>query len=339
TVPPRAANAPDPVSNAGEVFKVPKAAPPVEDPGRATERRRTRGWLALLLLVLLVFAAAVAALRLGLLDDFIDRWVPDLSIADAPAGVSSFVAQPVPPAASTDRASKVSSRREDAPAQPVAVEEEEPVERAAATKETKSAQAPPAAMAKLKVVSIPTGAFVSVNGKGAGRTPLELEHEVGSELWIFSKARGFLGRRERVVVQAGQEPVKMVLLPLPYVIEVVTDPPGAQVRVTDAGEFVSPGTLDLGVASRSRKIVISKDGYKTVTKSVTRASFIEEPRSMKASISVALEPEGASRPRQGNEDEASAGPAAVEPVPGAEESAPQAAEPPPVSNETPAAAP
>ena len=340
TVPPRAANVPDPVSDRGELFKVPKAAPPVDDPVRAIERQRTRGWLALLLLVLLSFAAAVAGLRLGLLDSFIDRWVPDLSVADTPAGVSSFIAEPSMPMASEDGASRVPGAQQDAPSQPVAAEQAEPVAQAAAPQEAESVQAPPAATAKLKVISVPTGAFISVNGKAAGRTPLELEHAVGTELSIFSKARGFLARREKVVVQAGQEPVKLVLLPLPYVIEVATDPPGARVEVSDAGELVSPGKLDIGVASSSRSVVISKDGYKTVTKSVSRASFVEEPRRMKAAISVTLEPEGTSRSPQGNEENgASAGPTAPEAGAGVEESAPQAVEPPPIPSETPAAAP
>ncbi|HSN84604.1 MAG TPA: TIGR02266 family protein [Polyangiales bacterium] len=340
TVPPRAANAPDPVSDPGEVFKVPKAAPPVEDPVRARERQRTRGWLALLLLMLLLLTAAVAALRFGLLDELIDRWVPDLSVADAPAGVSSFVAQPSRLMASEDGAARVADAKQDAPPQPVAAEQAEPVARAAAPQEAGSAQAPAAATAKLKVTSVPTGAFVSVNGKSAGRTPLELEHAIGSELSIFSKARGFLARREKVVVQAGQEPVKLVLLPLPYVIEVTTDPPGARVEVSDAGEFVSPGKLDVGVASSSRSVVISKDGYKTVRKSVTRASFVEEPRRMKAAISVALEPEGTAKSRPSHEEnDAPAEPKAPQAGASVEASSPQAEPPPPVPSETPAAAP
>ncbi|HSN82728.1 MAG TPA: hypothetical protein VLS88_09140, partial [Polyangiales bacterium] len=116
---------------------------------------------------------------------------------------------------------------------------------------------------------------------------------------------------------------------------------GARVEVSDAGEFVSPGKLDVGVASSSRSVVISKDGYKTVRKSVTRASFVEEPRRMKAAISVTLEPEGTAKSRQGNE-ESDVPAEATAPEAGAsvEASAPEPAEPPsPVPSETPAAAP
>ena len=42
--------------------------------------------------------------------------------------------------------------------------------------------------------------------------------------------------------------------------------------------------------------MVSKDGYKTVTKSVTRADFVEETRRMAAAINVALQKDGAAAP-------------------------------------------
>ena len=68
----------------------------------------------------------------------------------------------------------------------------------------------------------PCGDLVSVNGKGEGRTPLELEYEVGTKVSFFSKARGYLARRHHISVGAEQETVSLWLAPLPYVVEVVT---------------------------------------------------------------------------------------------------------------------
>jgi hypothetical protein len=98
--------------------------------------------------------------------------------------------------------------------EPVAADEAQPSEQA----EPKVAPvaAEDAGIVKFQVVSRPTGAFVSVNGKGAGRTPLELEYEVGTKLSLFSKARGYLARRQLITVEVDQAPVKLVLSPLPW---------------------------------------------------------------------------------------------------------------------------
>ncbi|MBW2213463.1 MAG: hypothetical protein JRF48_03335 [Deltaproteobacteria bacterium] len=47
-----------------------------------------------------------------------------------------------------------------------------------------------------------------------------------------------------------------------------------------------------------RKIVVSKDGYKTASKSVTRTDFIEETRRMAATVSITLQEDGAAEPTQ-----------------------------------------
>jgi hypothetical protein len=143
----------------------------------------------------------------------------------------------------------------------------------------------------VKVVSIPSGAFVSINGKGAGRTPLSLQYEAGTKLSLFSKARGFSARRQQVTVEAGQPQVKLVLSPLPYVVEVVTDPVGARASAVGGGQVTTPGQLTFRTMPGSRNIVISKDGYTTVSKSVSRSSFVEEKTRMATSVRVTLSKE------------------------------------------------
>lgn len=298
TVPPRAATAPDPTSSADQVFQVPKAAPAVADPVKAAKRRRTRGWLVVLLLVLLSMTAAVAALRLGLLDGVLAQLIPGFGASaaiDGSPALGGIPAEPVRPSADSAAQPRETGTPSEAIGQPVPGEQDEAPKQATTAAKAASDAAPQARMAKLRVLSVPSGAFVSVDGKAAGRTPLDLEYEVGREVSIFSKARGFLARRQKVVMQSGQEPLKLVLPALPYVVDVVTNPPGARVTAVGGGEGVTPVALEINSMSRSRKVVISKEGYKTVTKSLTRRSFVEEPRRMTAKISVTLEPEGAPR--------------------------------------------
>jgi hypothetical protein len=159
--------------------------------------------------------------------------------------------------------------------------------------EATSAAAPAPGLAKFQVVSRPSGAFVSVNGKGVGRTPLELEYEVGTKVSFFSKARGYLARRHQITVGAEQGTVSLWLAPLPYVVEVVTSPAGARASAVGGGETNTPGSLRFKSMPASRTILVSKDGYKTASQSVSRADFIEETRRMAATINVTLLQEAA----------------------------------------------
>jgi len=199
----------------------------------------------------------------------------------------------------------------------------EPTAAEAAPIEAAPIEAAAAGMVKFQVLSSPSGAFVSVNGKGAGRTPLELEYEVGTKLSLFSKARGHLGRRQRITVGAGQEPVDLRLAPLRYVVQVVSNPAGARASAVGGGEATTPGALQFKSMSGSRNIVVSKDGYKTASKSVTRADFVEETRRMVASINVTLQQDGAAEPAQAAPSTEMAAPPPIE----VEAEAP--AEPPP----------
>jgi hypothetical protein len=286
----------------------------------------------LLLFGLLLCAGGVAAWQFGFADDLIDLVAPYLGQSkesvEAPAQAAA-----VP----TVQAEEANAQAESA---------QEAVDAAAGAESDVKAtpvEAADAGMMKFQVVSRPVGAFVSVNGKGVGRTPLELEYEVGTKLSVFSKARGYLARRQQVTVQADQASVNLVLAPLPYVVQVVTNPAGARASAVGGGEVVTPGALRFKSLAGSRKIVVSMDGYKTVSQSVTRADFIEEPRQMTASVNASLAKDEASEPTEPAET-VTPPPAPAEPPPSevkaeAEpplepEAGPEAAEEAPAPSET-----
>ena len=339
---------PDPVPGAvpeapgipAEAFKLPRANEPAWTMRPAEPESETRGWFAALLLALLVVAAGIASWQLGLADPLIAK----LGGSDAPVSKPSQpaalpVAEPTAGAAATAEAEAEPST--DVPA---AADESEP---------TLADQAD-GPLVKFEVVSAPTGAFISVNGKGVGRTPLELEYPVGTKLSIFSKARGHLARRQKITVEADQPKVEFALSTLPFVVDIITNPLGASASAAGGGATTTPGSLKFKSMSASRRVVIAKDGYKTVTKSVSRSNFIEEPRRMVATISVALKPDGSkpaapstpassdAEPALEPEPEAKAAPPAEEAAPGpTEEPAPAApqAEPTPPSEPSAAEAP
>ncbi len=120
-----------------------------------------------------------------------------------------------------------------------------------------------------------------------------VEHEVGTKLSIYSKLRGYLGQRQKIEVAAGQESLTMKLVPLPYVVQVVTEPAGAMASAVGGGVVVTPGDLEFKSMPKSRRIVFSMNGYETANKFVTRASFTEETRRMFTTVEVTLRKEGA----------------------------------------------
>jgi uncharacterized protein (TIGR02266 family) len=311
TVPPPGASVPEAPGIPAEAFKLPRAAEPVWTTRPTPEKKKSRGWMLLLLFGLLLCAGAVAAWQLGLADDLIDLAAPYLGQSEEPVEAPAQ-----PEAVPTVQAEEASTEAESAQ-EVVDAAEAEPVERAEPAVEATPVDAADTGMVKFQVMSRPVSAFVSVNGKGVGRTPLELEYEVGTKLSLFSKARGYLARRQRVTVQADQASVNLVLAPLPYVVQVVTNPAGARASAVGGGEVVTPGALRFKSLARSRKIVVSMDGYKTVSQSVTRADFIEEPRQMTASVNVSLAKDGATEPTEPTEpaETVAPPPAPAEPPP------------------------
>jgi hypothetical protein len=206
------------------------------------------------------------------------------------------VAEPVAaPVIKPEEAAAQAPGSQEAPAEGAADEAqanaEAPAE--AAPAEAAPSEAADTGMMKFAVVSEPPGAFVSVNGKRAGRTPLEIEHELGTKLSIYMKVRGYLGQRQQLEVAAGQEPVSFQLVPLPYVLEVVTSPAGAMASAVGGGVVTTPGELQFKSMPRSRRVVISMEGYETANASVLRRSFTEETGRMFGTLNVTLQKEGA----------------------------------------------
>ena len=274
-VPPPGAPVPDAPGIPAEAFKVPQAPQPVWTMRPTPEKPRSRGWMLSLLFALFVVTGALAAWQLGLMDGWTD---------------------PAAPAVQPEEVRVEPQPTEEA----IAVDEVEPEQASEPTVDVEVApvEAVETSIVKFEVLSRPVGAFVTVDGKAVGRTPLELEYEAGTKLALFSKARGYLPRRQRITVEADQAPVKLWLAPLPYVVQVVSKPAGASASAVGGGEVTTPGALRFKSMSGPREIVVSMDGYKTVTKSVAREDFTEETRRMAATINVTLRKDGAAEPTQ-----------------------------------------
>jgi len=292
TVPPPAEPMPEAPGIPAEAFQVPKASTPAWTTRPTPQKKGPRVWMFLLVFMLVLAGGAGAAWQLGYADDLMALAAPYLGQSEEVVAAPSRGAQPVAvPTPQPEEPSGAAQADEEV----IAAEDAEPAEAAA---EAAPVEAAATGMVKFQVLSRPSGAFVSVGGKGVGRTPLELEYEVGSKVSFFSKARGYLARRHRITVGADQGPVNLWLTPLPYVVQVVTNPAGATASAVGGGEASTPGSLQFKSMSGSRTIVVSKDGYKTVSTSVSRADFVEETRRMAASVNVTLQKDGAAEAEQ-----------------------------------------
>jgi uncharacterized protein (TIGR02266 family) len=295
-----------------EAFKVPQATEPVWTT-RPTPPKKARPVLLFVLFAALVVAGvAVAAWQAGFVDQVIASLVPE----KAPPAQPKRAAKPAPAPAVMDQEPLAEApAAEEAPAEEVAAADAEPVVAEAASAEAKPVEAVDSGTMKFQVLTKPAGAFVTVNGKRVGRTPVDLEHEVGSKLSIYTKIRGYLGRRQQLVVAEGQQAVELALVPLPYVVEVLSSPSGATASSVGGGVTDTPGELRFRSMPRSRKIVVLKEGYESATAFVKRAAFTEETQRMFATVNVSLQEKGAA-------------PSASEPTPSESEAeVPKATEP------------
>ena len=314
TVPPKASAlprgaVPDAPGIPNEAFRVPQAPAPVGSQPPAKTTTGSRPVVLLVLFALLLATAGTALWQLGLTEELANLVAPVLGQSEEPV-VSA--PRSVPNAAPTPAPAEPSAPAED-PASATGSEEAAEVAADSAPSAPASPASPATAgLVKFRIVSVPSGAFVSINRKGAGRTPVDVEYQPGTRLSIYSKARGHLARRHRMTVEAGQPEVKLVLSPLPWVVEIESAPSGASASAVGGGQTTTPGTLTFRSMGGSRKIVVSKDGYGTATKSVTRLNFVEEKSRMAASVRVTLEKEGSAAPAEA--PEASVKPAEPEPA-------------------------
>ncbi len=300
TVPPGSAPEPS-ASTPVEAFKAPPRPPKAAGiEFRATKKRRSALPALFLLFLLLLVGGGAAAWQLGLLDqvpglEVIEGWLPRPVAPSVAAPVKvpqpEPVEQPTPAAPAAAEAATAETDVADSAGEEDPSDALEAPETALPGKAAAPSEPVDSGMVKLRIVSEPAGAFVSINGRRLGRTPVEVEYEVGTRLKLFSKLRGYLARRQGMTVQAAQTEVKLVLTPLTYVVRVVTDPPGAGVSAVGGGATTTPGELTFKSFPTSRKVVIAKDGYKTANATVKRSAFVEETSRMFASLRVKLEPE------------------------------------------------
>ena len=319
---------PDAPGIPSEAFKVSQAPEPVWTMSPTPEKQARPGLVILLIGMLVVAGASVAAWQFGLVDGLVDS----LALFSRPSAEPDRAAAPVAAPAVNEPAEAAagSTPAEEAANTAGSAKQDEGQETAAASAGQAADNAAPATgvdagVIKFEVTSEPTGAFVSVNRKRMGRTPIVLEHEVGTKLSIYAKVRGYLGQRQQIEVTAGQEPVTLQLLPLPYVVQIVTEPPGAMASAVGGGVVVTPGEMRFNSMPRSRKIVFSMNGYETVSKFVARASFTEETRRMFATVNLTLQKEEAgssAKAASAAPSEANAEPTAA---PGDEAAKPEAA--------------
>ncbi|TFH27342.1 MAG: PEGA domain-containing protein [Myxococcales bacterium] len=297
TVPPPAAFVPNAPGIPHEAFQVPQAPTPVWTMRPTPEKTGPSPWVFVGGFVLLLVVGAGAAWQLGYTDGLMKLAAPYLwqktEVAEAPSpAVQPAVARTPEP----DSVDVKSPSAEEEMAAADAAAPSQPGAKPGVEAKPAPVDAAGAGLVTFQVVSRPSGAFVSVDGKAMGRTPLELEYEVGTQISLFSKVRGYLPRRQEITVGADQEPVRLSFALLPYVIQVVTNPAGARATAVGGGEAITPGSLQFKSMPASRSIVVSKDGYKTVTANVTLADFVEEPRRMAASVNVKLQKDGAAAP-------------------------------------------
>ena len=288
---------PDAPGIPSEAFKVPQAPEPIWTTRPTPEKQARPGLVYLLIAVLVVAGAAVAAWQFGLLDDLIDSLAVRLAEPAEPNRAAVPVAALAVIEPKEEAAAGATPSVDPAATQASAQSEEGEGDAAASAKPAAANAAPDkgvdAGVIKFEVTSQPVGAFVTVNGKRKGRTPIVVDHEVGTKVSIYAKLRGYLGQRQRIEVAAGQASLTMRLVPLPYVVQVVTDPAGAMASAVGGGVVVTPGELEFKSMPKSRRIVFSMNGYDTANKFVTRASFTEETRRMFATVNVTLREEGA----------------------------------------------
>ncbi len=317
TVPPPAAPVPEAPGIPAEAYNVPQAATPVWTTRPTPQKKKPSAWMFVAGFVVLLGGAAAAAWQLGYTDDltkFAQSYLGESATTkEASVPPTQPVAQPTPKPAPVEAEAQAANEEPAAAAADPAEATAEPTANAGDT------AAPVAAAAtgpvKFQITSRPPGAFVSVNGKGVGRTPLEVEYEVGTKVTLFSKARGYLARRKQITVAAEQKAVSLWLAPLPYVVQVDTTPAGARASAVGGGETTTPGTLQFKSMPASRKIVVSMDGYKSASASVSRADFVEETRRMVASVNVSLQKDGAVAPTPATLKTEAAAPAPTEAEP------------------------
>jgi serine/threonine protein kinase len=178
-------------------------------------------------------------------------------------------AAPLTPPATPDPITALPARVPEFEPQPAAVEIM-PSTRTHKARHKKAVVAPaPPLMSELAINSVPEGAQVQVDGRGAGFTPLALANlSPGQHLVVLSKT-GYAVESRSVLVRGGTRATMAVSLnQLAAVAAIGSQPPGAAIIIDgrDTGK-VTPARLVVGQGNHS--LVLRKAGYLQTSSSMS----------------------------------------------------------------------
>ncbi|MCB9666912.1 MAG: TIGR02266 family protein [Myxococcales bacterium] len=113
---------------------------------------------------------------------------------------------------------------------------------------------------KVEVRSDPSGAMVMQDGIEKGKTPTDLEFLANTQATITLKHPGFAAVAKQIGPAKPQTPLHVKLPPLAYVLEIVTNPPGADVTALGQSKH-APGVFTLGVVKNNFVVRAHKPGF------------------------------------------------------------------------------
>jgi formylglycine-generating enzyme required for sulfatase activity/serine/threonine protein kinase len=137
----------------------------------------------------------------------------------------------------------------------------------------------------LKIATVPSGAEVSVNGIGKGKSPVEVSGLSPGAVKVRVSSEGYVTREESVDVVGGEKRLLWDLRKAMGILWVVTEPSGAEVSVNGIGKGKSPVEVS-GLSPGTVKVRLSSEGYVTREESVDVVGG--EKRQMKWSLQKAV---------------------------------------------------
>ena len=160
-------------------------------------------------------------------------------------------------------------------------------------------EAQPPAMVSVRIVTRPPGATVRVDGEERGEAPLQIDLPEGREVLVEAKLAGHRAVAQRWTPGPGETRLRLALAPLPVVVAVRSEPPGARVRI-EGQRVTAPGELTLPARpTRPVRLVATLDGYRRTVVKLAPDAFREQGEALRAEVTVKLEPKPAPSARQG----------------------------------------
>ena len=128
-----------------------------------------------------------------------------------------------------------------------------------------------------------------------GTAPLTLELVEGTPVIVRARAPGHAELSKQVTPKAKNDGLKLRLLPLQYLIEVVTTPPGASINV-GGRRATTPAEIRLpDVPESETPISVRLAGYAVTRTRVLPSQFVEQDGAMRAVVDITLEKQGGGR--------------------------------------------